>query len=172
MAAILNVETASQGQGSPVVPAQSRPRCLTTIPLDILLLVRDCLPVASRIALALTCKSFSTSLYPIYELPIPAREDLVDLLLLLEKDSPSYFICFDCRRLRLFDPRPNLGWRRHHDHVCGDRIERIWHSITHKPCARWGPRTYPVRHVEIIGPFPGVLRPKAPRSPFQKRTWL
>lgn len=168
MAALLEVGTAIHGQGSPVVPATSWSGCLTTVPLDIFLLIYDRLPVASRIAVALTCKSLFTSLYPAPKLPILGKEDLVDLLLLLEKDNPDYFLCFGCTRLRPLDPRQKLGWWGHNYQVCGDEIEHTWYTDWYQVCGRSRRRNYREQHSEKVQPLSWRPQTKAPEVTFSE----
>lgn len=129
MAETLNVERANQRQESIGTPAQAGPCYLATMPLDVFLQVLERLPKASHVALALTSKSFLTSLYPDQLLPILSKEDLIVLLLLLEKDNPSCFLCFDCNRLRPFNPHHKLGWQGQKHQICSGTIKQTWGSI-------------------------------------------
>ncbi|RSL89333.1 hypothetical protein CEP51_001297 [Fusarium floridanum] len=85
-----------------------------SLPWEIMVMIFDCLPVHSFVALTLTTESLFTALCPtgrFLNLPgshlqtgtDPLREfklsERDELLLLLEKDNPTLAFCFDCRRL-------------------------------------------------------------------------
>lgn len=99
-------------------------------------MISDRLPIPSHIALALACKSLFTSLYPTAKFPSLSKEDLVDLLLCLERDISGQFLCFGCTRLRFFEPHHKLGWRGQKHQGCGDEMLRFWYHFDILRCHR------------------------------------
>ncbi|KAM5384554.1 hypothetical protein ACJZ2D_001299 [Fusarium nematophilum] len=82
----------------------------------------------SRIAVALACKPSFEVLYPTGRVPALGKET-IQLLLLLERDDPSQFICFDCGRLCAFDTQNRLGWKSQGHKACLKLPEVDWHCI-------------------------------------------
>ncbi|KAF6808277.1 hypothetical protein CMUS01_13934 [Colletotrichum musicola] len=73
---------------------------LALMPRELLFIVADQLPTASRTTLALACKSLFISLCPTGRFPELDNGDLLAVLLMLEKDAPNIYLCFGCTRLR------------------------------------------------------------------------
>ncbi|KAK1984028.1 hypothetical protein LZ30DRAFT_815108 [Colletotrichum cereale] len=80
--------------------APTRSCWLSIVPREVLFMVADQLPLPSRIALALVCKSGFASLCPVRPLLPLEKEDLLAILFLLSKDMPNWFLCFGCNRMR------------------------------------------------------------------------
>ncbi|KAI0171799.1 hypothetical protein GGR52DRAFT_441599 [Hypoxylon sp. FL1284] len=73
---------------------------ILNLPLDVLFLIRDVLPLESLLALSLTCKTAFGTFFP--STPVSGR-GLARFLLLLEKDvSHQLFYCHTCGRLHRF----------------------------------------------------------------------
>lgn len=85
---------------------QSPFKPFSKIPLEVFFIISDLLPLHSRIAFALTCKTLSTRLFPTRQFPPLSKRDLTKLLLLLEKDVRGRYLCFGCTQLRFDDKWP------------------------------------------------------------------
>ncbi|CAH0027586.1 unnamed protein product [Clonostachys rhizophaga] len=93
---------------------------LPGLPTELLYMIRLSLPIASRIALALTCKKIRDN-FGIEQLK---GKNATKLLLLLEKDSPTKFVCFGCSKLRPLFRHPTRGWVDKGHKLCGDHQKR------------------------------------------------
>ena len=89
-------------------PSAKTPKteCTFTVPPELVLHILEYLPIESKVALSLTCRSLYVQFCP----PNPTRRVLGDsaatqLLLWLEKDVPSVFFCQPCLKLHKWDRR-------------------------------------------------------------------
>lgn len=80
--------------------AQKNPFRLPSVPVKVLLMIADALPISSRIALALVSRWFFSALCPTRRFLKQKQDDLLVTLVLLERDAPDWFLCFGCTRLR------------------------------------------------------------------------
>lgn len=116
---------------APITRSQSRllreTRCFLVVPREILFLIADQLPLASRVALALTSKSAFTSICPTGKFPRLDKDDLLSLLVELEKNLPDCFLCFGCVQLQPLN-RDSKGNLEGAFHRCCDS----WHDIIKK----------------------------------------
>ncbi|CAH0047251.1 unnamed protein product [Clonostachys solani] len=89
---------------------------LPRLPNEVLDIICRSVPVESRIALALTCRrTFGGIIFEKLK-----GKKLTRLLLLLERDSPTRFVCFGCRKLRRLVRHPTQGWDDKGHELCGD----------------------------------------------------
>ena len=79
------------------------------LPLDILFLIADELDPLPLRCLALTCRGVYFHLSPLFSRETLDDEDLLTLLLHLEKEVPCVYYCFACQRLHCWDP----SWTKH-----------------------------------------------------------
>lgn len=108
--------------GTPTQPLSTLPgNSLPGLPTELLYMIRLSLPLASRIALALTCKKIRDN-FGIEQLK---GKNATKLLLLLEKDSPTKFVCFGCSKLRPLIRHLTRGWVDKGHKLCGDHRKRI-----------------------------------------------
>ncbi|KAF4467159.1 hypothetical protein FALBO_5942 [Fusarium albosuccineum] len=77
---------------------------LFSLPWEILLLIFDELDPAFQVAFALAAKPFWTGFFPSGKVSLNDEDNLVDLLMLLERDIPTRYFCFQCARLRPYSP--------------------------------------------------------------------
>lgn len=96
---------------------------------DLILDIADHLSVASRITLSLTCKGLFELFYSTTRLPRLQNDELIELLLNLEKGIPEMFLCFGCLRLCPFDPEHKIGGRLQKHHDCRQWAQRYWHQV-------------------------------------------
>ncbi|KAL1866128.1 hypothetical protein VTK73DRAFT_4873 [Phialemonium thermophilum] len=75
-------------------------------------------PQHAGIALALSCKYLYHTLYPPGKLPSLNECQLVQLLLLLERDLPRHYLCLFCTKLQAFEPDLETGWRGQKHEEC------------------------------------------------------
>ncbi|CAG9983067.1 unnamed protein product [Clonostachys byssicola] len=141
--------------GAPTQPPSALAKnSLIGLPTELLRMIRDDLPVASRIALALTCKNICDG---IGIEPLKGKK-VIKLLLLLERDSPNKFVCFGCRKLRRLIAHPTLGWVDEGHEQCGDHRKKtliflhenledeIWvHSVPETYKIRWNSHSWQPR---------------------------
>lgn len=79
---------------------QKNPFRLPSVPVEVLCMIADALPISSRIALALISRWFFSALCPTRRFLKQKQDDLLATLVLLERDAPDWFLCFGCTRLR------------------------------------------------------------------------
>ncbi|KAM5354403.1 hypothetical protein ACJ41O_001052 [Fusarium nematophilum] len=136
------------------VPEES----LSRLPQELVWDIVDLVPVDSRLSAALTCGTFFDYVCPRRhenqkrEVPALEGEDLVNLLLLLERDDPGQFVCFGCQRLCTLGPDHEQFFRERRHQDCGGTVQkpsagatqvwgqRLWEPITLElPALTWKP---------------------------------
>ncbi|KPM44426.1 hypothetical protein AK830_g2122 [Neonectria ditissima] len=88
-------------KSSVAAPARNR---ILALPLELIFMISNQLPSHSHVALALAAKALFVTFYPTGKVPA-LGENLVQLLVLLERDDPTQIVCFDCHRLCAFNSR-------------------------------------------------------------------
>lgn len=98
--------------------AQRTPRCwFVTMPVEILLDIKDCLEPQWQTALAVTCKRFMAVLFREGNLPCLTKGELAEFLSTLSKDVPHAYFCWCCNMLRLLNPEADWDGQNHRSTV-------------------------------------------------------
>ncbi|CCF36260.1 hypothetical protein CH063_01464 [Colletotrichum higginsianum] len=89
-----------------------------------------------RVAFALTCKYFFTTLCPTHQFPPPNMDDLLAILLLLGRDMPKWFLCFGCKRLLPLkqNNEGNLQGQLHTN--CDSKLQIVREFLHQRPIRR------------------------------------
>lgn len=99
---------------------------LVRLPPSLMIQIFDQLPKASHRALALVCKESFEYFCPSGKFPGLGKNDLFELLLLLEQGRPDTFVCFNCLKLSLIDRDGQKGWQTHRHQTCGPQVKNLW----------------------------------------------
>ncbi|PON27103.1 hypothetical protein TGAM01_v204052 [Trichoderma gamsii] len=111
----------SAQDGPSSVPASSLPSSspivLAQFPLDVLLSILDYLPKSSIISLAMTHKALYNAVHLLFQEGKLAfeRQDIVDFIRALQRDSPNTYICAACNKLCPLNPNGTWGDQSHQD---------------------------------------------------------
>ncbi|RSL40315.1 hypothetical protein CEP53_013447 [Fusarium sp. AF-6] len=99
---------------------------LVRLPTSLMMQIFDQLPKASHRALALVCKESFEYFCPSGKFPKLDKNDLFELLLLLEQGRPDTFVCFNCLKLGLIDCDGQKGWQTQRHQTCGPQVKNLW----------------------------------------------
>ncbi|RSL68318.1 hypothetical protein CEP54_002813 [Fusarium duplospermum] len=128
---------------------------LVRLPALLMMQIFDQLPKASHRALALVCKESFEYFCPSGKFPKLDKNDLFELLLLLEQGRPDTFVCFNCLKLSLVDRDGQKGWQTQRHQICGPQVKNLWASAAR---SKFGHR-YQQTRIELLPE--GTWKPEA-----------
>ena len=156
-------ETEAQQMHQPVAT-------LSSLPLELVFLIADELPLVSLIAFSLTSKPTLNTFYTGSKFPALPKGEKAELLSCLERDSPDRFFCFGCTRLCSYKPHHRLGWRGQRHQDCAIELERT-ETWTGEIAGCRLPRRFCRRGFrDLRGPRTVTQTVKTPVPPWQPET--
>lgn len=104
------------------------------LPPEIFDMIARELPPPSCVALALSCRAAFSAPSSTRAIRNLGRQEMIEALLLLERDAPDHFMCFGCLRLCPWKPGNRSRWRGQAHEKCGGSVKRT--SVRYRPRKR------------------------------------